>query len=254
MTTAHHLKPPVPLPVGHRTADDEPLREVTVRKMTGREEALLTDPKLRHNAGKLITALIASCVQSADSVPLTAATARQLCSADRNFLLLELRRTTFGDEMEAHYRCPRCQGMTLVLEDLSTIEVRELPEGQGEVTVELEDGYTDAQGSCHRELVFALPTGEDEETAAARRDTNPSRQRDALLARCLRRVGDMDERAVRATGVRLLSDLSMSDRQLIRRTLDEQAPGPELIRSVVCEHCDEEFRTTLDMSQFFPLG
>ncbi|QQM44583.1 T4 family baseplate hub assembly chaperone [Streptomyces liliifuscus] len=254
MTISPHLRPSVPLPVGHQTDEGEPLREVTVRKMTGREEALLTDPRLRHNAGKLITALLASCVQTPDGTPLSTPTARRLSSADRNFLLLQLRRTTFGDEMEAHYRCPRCQGMTLVLEDLSTVEVRELPDGEGEMTVELEDGYTDAHGDCHRELVFALPTGEDEETAAARRDANPSRQRDALLARCLRRVGEMEERAVRAAGVRLLSDLSMSDRQLIRRTLDERAPGPELIRTVVCEHCDEEYRSALDMSQFFPLG
>jgi len=155
--------------------------------------------------------------------------------------------------MEAHYRCPRCQGVTLVLEDLATIEVRDQSQC-GDIRVELEDGYVDTDGSCHRGFVFGLPTGEDEETAAARRDANPSRQRDALLARCLRQVVDMDERRIRAAGVRLLTDLSMSDRQLIRRTLDEQAPGPELIRTIICENCDEEFRTTLDMSHFFPLG
>lgn len=227
--------------------------EVMVRKMTGREESLLTDPKLRHNAGKLITALLASCVRTAADQPITTEAARQMVSADRNFLLLELRRTTFGDEMEAHYRCPRCQGVTLVLEDLSTIDVRP-QQGDGEIRVELEDGYVDTEGRCHRELVFGLPTGADEEAAAARRDANPSRQRDALLARCLRQVGDMEERRIRAMGVRLLTDLSMSDRQLIRRTLDEYAPGPDLTRTVVCEHCAEEFRTTLDMSHFFPLG
>ena len=227
--------------------------EVTVRKMTGREESLLTDPKLRHNAGKLITALLTSCVRTAEGQPITAEIARQMVSADRNFLLLELRRTTFGDEMEAHYRCPRCQGVTLVLEDLATIEVRPRQD-DGEIHVELEDGYVDTEGTCHRDLVFGLPTGEDEEAAAARRDTNPSKQRDALLARCLRQVGDMEERRIRAMGVRLLADLSMSDRQLIRRTLDEHAPGPDLTRTIVCEHCAEEFRTTLDMSHFFPLG
>ncbi len=256
MTAHMNLGTTVTLPVGLSGADEETreVREVAIRKMTGREEALLTDPKLRHNAGKLITALLTSCVSDQDGKPLDAALVRRLASADRNFLLLELRRATFGDEMEAHYRCPRCQGGTIVLEDLGTTEVRDQDAGGGDIHVLLEDGFTDNDGQCHRELVFALPTGEDEEATGARRDANPSRQRDALLARCLRRVGELEDRRVRALGVRLLAELSMSDRQLIRRTLDSQAPGPDLTRTVICEHCDEEFRTTLDMSHFFPLG
>jgi hypothetical protein len=247
----------VTLPVGRAGDDDEGnLCDLSVRKMTGREEALLTDPKLRRNAGKLITALLANCVSTADGQRMEQALARKLSSADRNFLLMELRRVTFGDEMEAHYRCPRCDGVTLVIEDLSAIEVNRLHEASGEldITVMLEDGYVDQDGKRHRELVFTLPTGEDEEVVAGRRDANPSRQRDALLARCLIRVDDMDERRVRAIGIRLLADLSMSDRQLIRRTLDEHALGPDLNRAIRCEHCDEEFRTGLDMSHFFPLG
>lgn len=255
MTTRLNLATTVTLPVGLSGADDEihDIQEVALRKMTGREEAMLTDPKLLHNAGKLITALLTSCVSDRDGKPLEPALVRRLSSADRNFLLLELRRTTFGDEMEAHYRCPRCQGGTIVLEDLGTIEVRDHDAG-GDISVLLEDGFTDTDGQCHRQLVFALPTGEDEEATAARRDGNPSRQRDALLARCLRQVGEIEERRIRALGVRLLAELSMSDRQLLRRTLDAQAPGPDLTRTIVCEHCDEEFRTALDMSHFFPLG
>src|SRR5262245_22681542 len=101
----------VALPVGYIDEDNGRVhREATVRKMTGNEEALLADPKLRGNGGKLITALLAACVTALDEVEkVTPAVIRGLFSADRNYLLLELRRLTFGDEMEAHYRCPRCQ-------------------------------------------------------------------------------------------------------------------------------------------------
>jgi hypothetical protein len=67
-------------------------------------------------------------------------------------------------------------------------------------------------------------------------------------------VGDLDQRRVSALGVRVLADLSMSDRRLVQRALDAEAPGPDLTRTIVCDHCGEEFRTTLDMSQFFPLA
>ena len=247
----------VSLPVGFFDEEiGEIVRAATLRKMTGNEEALLADPRLRANGGKLITALLASCVTALGEKPGGNGRVRALSSADRNFLLLELRRLTFGDEMEAHYRCPHCQGTTLVVEDLSTIEVRrsEDDEEAPEIRVNLGDGYQDPDGNWQTEMVFALPTGADEEAAGTRRDANPARQRDALLARCLKQVGDLEPRRIRAIGTKILASLSMSDRRRIQKGLDDAAPGPDLTRSVLCEQCGEEYRTTLDMSDFFPLG
>jgi hypothetical protein len=246
----------VVLPVGGRDETGAELRELTLRKMTGHEEALLAEPRVRHNGGKLITALLANCVRTPDAERLPATVVRRLSSADRNYLLLELRRLTFGDEMEARYRCPRCQATTAITEDLAEIDVRRV-DGDGdelEIPVELVDGYRDPDSRCQRQLVFGLPTGEDEEAAASGREANAARQRDALLARCLHRVGDLEPRRVSALGIRVLADLSMSDRRLVQRALDAAAPGPDLTRAIVCDHCGEEFRTTLDMSQFFPVA
>jgi hypothetical protein len=246
----------VVLPVGLEDEEDGTgLTEVALRKMTGNEEAVLADPKLRSNGGKIVTALLAGCVRVDGGRKLGAQAARRLASADRNFLLLELRRLTFGDEMEARYTCPRCQRVTSVVEDLGEVDVRRLDDGDAgaEIVVLLEDGYRDPDGSIQRELVFGLPSGEDEEVAGSLRDANPARQRDALLARCLRRVGELEPRRMRALGSAILAELSMSDRRLIQRALDESAPGPDLTRTVVCDHCLEEFRTALDMSHFFAL-
>jgi hypothetical protein len=247
----------VELPVGSVHPDSGvETRRLTLRKLTGNEEALLTDPRLRQNGGKLVTAVLASCVRDDEGVRLSPAAARRLTSADRNFLLLELRRLTFGDEMEASYRCPRCQAVNPVTEDLAAIEVGRLEAGDEEhlVRVELADGYRDPDGNLQRELVFALPTGEDEEASAGRRENNPIRQRDALLARCLREVGDLSPQRVAALGTRILADLSMSDRRRVQQALDEAAPGPDLTRTIACEECGEDFRMVLDMSRFLPLA
>jgi hypothetical protein len=245
----------VTLPVGLEDPETgSVLRDVTLRKMTGNEEAALADPKLRRNGGKLVTALIAGCAR-VEGKPLGADAVRRLTSADRNFLLLELRRLTFGDLMEAQYTCPRCTGTTLMMEDLAELPVRTVDDGatDGEIEVHLEDGFRDADGAVHRDFSFRLPTGEDEEAAHALRDENPSRQRDALITRCLLSVGDLEPRRMRALGVRVLSDLSMSDRRLIQRHLEEAVPGPELARDVICDRCGDAFRQTLDMSHFFDL-
>jgi hypothetical protein len=247
----------VTLPVGYPDEQGNLLRDVHLRKMTGKEEAILADTQLRANGGKLISALLASCITAIDGVGKPGPqVARKLYSADRNYLLLELRRLTFGDRMEASYRCPRCRSTTSVDEDLSTLDVRQVDDAAGalEIRVVLKDGYQDADGSWHHELVFGLPTGEDEEIAASRRDSNPARQRDALMARCLRQVGAIDPRKVQAMGVRIIADLSMADRRTIQQALDAAAPGPDMTRTVGCASCGDEFRSSLDMSQFFPLG
>jgi hypothetical protein len=247
----------ISLPVGYPDEQGNLLREVHLRKMTGKEEAILADAQLRSNGGKLISALLASCITGIDGIDkLGPQVARKLYSADRNYLLLELRRLTFGDQMEANYRCPRCQSTTPVDEDLSTLGVRRLDDGAAppEIRVTLQDGYQDSEGNWHHELVFSLPTGEDEEVAAGRRDSNAARQRDALMARCLRQVGTLDPRKVQAMAMRILSDLSMVDRRAIQKALDAAAPGPDMTRTVDCTNCGDEFRASLDMSLFFPLG
>lgn len=245
----------VALPVGYLDPESGILhKQATLRKMTGKEEALLADPKIRSNGGKLITALLENCVTSLEGVEKVDSTViRHLFSADRNYLLLELRRLTFGDEMEANYRCS-CSVTTTLWEDLSALEVRRVENGSvPEIKVAIKDGYQAPNGNWEYEFVFQLPTGEDEEAAGSRRDNNAARQRDALLACCLKQVGDLEPKRIRAIGSKILSDLSMGDRRLIQRAMDEAAPGPDLTRQIVCEQCGKEYRTTLDMSHFFPL-
>jgi hypothetical protein len=246
----------VTLPVGYQREDGTVLNSATLRKMTGKEEAILTDPKLRNSAGGMITALLASCVVGIEGLnKVTPDVIRQLTSADRNFLLLELRRLTFGDSIETQYRCPHCGNNTPLVEDLSTIEIRPVETSTAfEIPVTLQDGYQSPDNEWYYEMVFRLPNGEDEEAATSRRDPNQSRQRDALLARCLVSVGELEPRRIRAIGVRILAGLSMPDRRLIQKTLDAAAPGPNLVRAIVCDHCGEEFQSTLDMTHFFPLA
>jgi hypothetical protein len=246
----------VTLPVGYQQEDGTVLNSATLRKMTGKEEAILTDPKLRNSAGGMITALLSSCTMSIEGLnKVTPEVIRRLTSADRNFLLLELRRLTFGDSIETQYRCPHCGNNTLLVEDLSSIEIRQVESGTAmEIPVTIHDGYQSPDNEWYYEMVFRLPNGEDEEAATSRRDPNQSRQRDALLARCLVSVGELEPRRIRAIGVRILADLSMADRRLIQKALDAAAPGPNLVRAIVCDHCGQDFQSTLDMTHFFPLA
>ena len=54
----------------------------------------------------------------------------QLYCADRNYLLVELRRVTFGDVLRAHYLCPACQRDVQRIESLQSLDVRRLGDSE----------------------------------------------------------------------------------------------------------------------------
>ncbi|GGS77892.1 hypothetical protein GCM10010156_40870 [Planobispora rosea] len=239
------------LPVGYVDGEGTVHREVVLRKMTGREEAILADRRYQRNGGKLVTELLHSCVLRLGDLerdgrgPFTGMT-----SVDRNFLLLKLRSITFGPALEAGYTCPGCGQAVTRTEDLDELPVRSAPEGAPEVTVELEDGYVDKEGQLHTALTLRLPTGADEEAVAPQLRENPSLGKNALLARCIKSLGDVPRHRLEALGSRILADLTMTDRRLIDRAMAQAAPGVDLVREIECTACGKTFSATIDLSNF----
>ena len=245
------------LPVGYTDTEGTVHRDVVLRKMTGREEAILADRKYQRNGGKLVTELLNSCIvrlgdlESNGRGPVSA-----MYSADRNFLLLKLRSITFGPELEATYACPACGESIPVTENLDELPVRMVPEGeeQQEVAIELEDGYVDREGQVHTALTMRLPTGADEEAVAPQMRENASLGKNALLARCVTSLGEVPPHRLEALGPRIMSELTMTDRRLIDRSLNEAAPGVDLVRELECPRCAKTFSASLDLSNFLALA
>jgi hypothetical protein len=246
----------VTLPVGYLDEDGRLHRTATLRKMTGNEEALLADRKLRANGGRLVTELLGCCLRRlGELAPVSRQVAAALPSPDRNFLLLELRKLTFGTELEATYTCPSCRETTTVVEDLDAFEVRAADTaGPMEILVELADGYAD-RDAWYSTLRFRLPTGLDEERVAAVARENAARGTNALLARCLLGAFDGEQEMApnrrEALGTKLLNDLTMGDRARIERAFRDQMPGLDLTREVDCESCGRTIRSSLDLTGFF---
>ena len=223
--------------------------------MRGHEEALLYDLSL--TAGQLVTELIRSClVRLGDLASVDSDVVSQLYTADRNYLLLELRLITLGDRLRTSYLCPRCGGDVSVMEDLSQIEVRRLDEGQtlADITLELEDGYVDRDGTLHTELALTLPRGVDEEFVSPMAAKDPLKAQDALILRCIKRFGTLPKAALEAYGVKILRDLTLGDRQRLHQALNGQMPGVDFYRSVRCGQCGTTFEGVLDVSNFFTLS
>jgi hypothetical protein len=243
------------LPIGYVDATGHAHRMATIRKMCGHEEALFYDSSL--SAGRLVTELIKGCLLRIDGVEaVTSEVVAELYSADRNYLIVELRRITLGNELQASYTCPTCGGNTATTEDLSRITVRRLGDyAQLEsIQLELDDGYEDRSGKVHRELRLRLPRGSDEEFVSRMAGQDPLRVRDALVLRCIESFGTLRREALEAYGVKILRDLSMGDRRQIFTALDTEAPGVDFRRTIRCAHCAQDFHAVLEASGFFALG
>jgi hypothetical protein len=247
----------VTLPVGWTDDQGVTHRDVVLRKMTGREEAILADRKYQRNGGKLVTELLHSCIMRiGDRDANGRGPVTQMTSADRNYLLLKLRSVTFGAELQATYTCPACAEQLPVTEDLDELPVRPGggDDGGAEIAVELEDGWVDREGQVHTALRLRLPTGADEEAVAPQLRENASVGKNALLARCIVSLGDVPAFRIEGMGPRIMSDLTMSDRRLIDQALNAAAPGVDLVRELDCPACGKHFSASLDMSNFLVMA
>lgn len=245
------------LPIGYTDDEGRTHRVAVLRKMTGREEAILADKRNQRNGGRLVSELLASCMLRLGEVDKpTVNTVEHLYSADRNFLLLKLRSMTFGAELQAGYSCNTCGEAVQTVEDLDGLPVRMLGEGESpeDITVQLEDGYSDKDGQVHTALTLRLPTGADESAVASQMRQNASLGKNALLSRCMKSLGDIPRHRLEALGPRILSELTLTDRRLIDQALNQAAPGVDLIREISCSGCGNVFKSTLDMTHFLSPG
>lgn len=243
----------VTLPIGYTDEEGRHYRTVVLRKMTGKEEAILADKRNQRNGGKLVTELLHSCTVRFGDLPKGGpAIIENLFSADRNFLLLKLRNLTFGSELAARYTCPSCDEIVHVNEDLDDLPVRSLgaDESAEDIMVELDDGYLDKDGQAHRTLSMRLPTGADEAAVAPQMRQNASLGKNALLSRCLKSLGDVPRHRLEAMGPKILSELTLTDRRKIDRAMNQAAPGVDLIREIMCSNCGSTFKSSLDMTNF----
>ncbi|MFZ3599225.1 hypothetical protein [Streptomyces sp. BH104] len=241
------------LPMGYEDQDGRVHRTAVLRKMTGRDEAVMADKRYRTNGAKMITELIGNCLVRLGELDAPGPqVVQRLFSADRHFLLVRLREITFGPRMRATYSCAACHEATERTEDLTELEVVRLEDGEPpqDMVVRLEDGYVDRAGNVYDSMVFRYPVGTDEERIAAQARENVSRGKNALLARCLREMGDMPKAKVEALGSAVFVDLTLADRALIDHAMNNGGPGIKLRRTITCEGCGRDYEASLDMSNF----
>lgn len=234
------------LPGGHWDEDGRLHREVTLRGLTGAEEELLGGGVGGGGApggpAAAVSAVLGRCLLRLGGLqPLPPDLPRRLLVADRDYLLLALRRLTFGDLVRAELVCPwaQCGERVSVSFAVSDLPVHEPAERAARFTVVL----SAAAGGA--EVCFRLPTGADQEELAGWAARDEPAALTALLTRCVLRV---DGIAADAERVRGLSPLARAELEAAMR---RRAPHVERELETACAECGRTFLAPFDVQRFF---
>jgi hypothetical protein len=203
---------------GHR------LDQVGLRRLSGREEDWLS----RHGGvsiAEAITEVLAACLTLDEAGLTTRQIAQGLLVGDRDFMMIQLRRLTLGDQIAAVYTCPACASKMDVSLDLSDVPVEFSLQTQSIYELEL---------SGDRCVRFRLPNGADQESVAA---IPVEEAVDALLHRCVIESGD--------------APLNDDDRQQIADEMERIAPKVEIELDLICPECGHQFLVEFDVAAFF---
>lgn len=224
--------------------------EAELAPLTGREEELLAGCPEAAGAA-LVTSVLARCVARLGSIaPLSEEVARGLLVADRQYLLLRLRAATFGDLVEATLPCPwpDCGEKVDVDFSLDAVPVKESADKGPAYRLELppDAAYRDAVGEEHREVVFRLPNGGDQEHVAPLAAVNEALALTRLLERCVLAIGPLQE-----PGPEAVARLSPAARAAIERRMEEVAPQVTLTMDIRCPECGRAFEMPFDLQDFF---
>jgi hypothetical protein len=237
------------LPGGYWDAAGQVHREFELSALTGREEEMLAQAGQSRHA-PLVTEVLSRCVRRLGEIsPVPPDVTRRLLVADRQYLLLQLRRATFGDSVHADLVCPwpDCGVQVSVDFAVSGVPVEEPPYRAPLHTLTLPDeaiAYgTDLGGDG--EVCFRLPDGSDQEELSHLLERNEAEALTGLLCRCVQRLGPY-----RPPDQEQVAGLSVLARAEIEKRMRQVAPRVEQSMTAVCVGCGRTFVVPFDVQRF----
>lgn len=195
-------------------------RRGSLRPLNGFDEERLHALPPSTPRAVMVTELLARAVKTVGEVRMTREVARALSSGDRDYLLLQLCRATYGETLALVLVCPRCDAKMDLDLRIDQIPVEER-----------------APATSHRvvaddiEIEFRLPRGGDEEALAG---LSAEAAREQLLDACV-------------IGAR--PAWSAARREALIAAIEREAPRVESELEVNCPECGGAFDSELDIAQ-----
>jgi hypothetical protein len=230
------------LPCGYIDAEGTLHTEIKVREITGHEEDMLANRKIKSN--KKLNELITRCVERIGTITDKGQLSKvvlDMTVGDRLFAIFAIRRVTVGDLYTYQVKCHGCQTVDTVTMDLSTLEVKAMPD-----PMKREFEVTLPKSKLH--VTFSPMTGRGEEKLS----NLSKRTEDTLSLALLMRLTEIDGDR---PSLKAVKDMSSVDRIYLRDNFTKVEGGVETSVDHECPDCYHEYKEDLDVSQagfFFP--
>lgn len=237
---------------GYVDEDGTVHKTYTLREMTGEDEEFINRTDIKSNGAKISTALLTRCVTSIGNITKKSAGIKKweqifkdILVGDRDVMLLQLRKDSIGDEIEVVHTCPNpeCKAKLKTIINVDELEITSF-DGMREIPFELPKGYTDSKGVLHKTGKMRRPNGLDGEILTPVAKNNMAKAESLLLSR----ICQFDDGAYIDQST--MAKLSVKDRQYLQSVLNDHAFGVDMSVSVMCDRCGEEFKGTLNQSNF----
>ncbi len=209
--------------------------ECTIREMTATEEGFLASQKML-KSGEAFERILRNCVVEKD-IDLD-----NLLVGDRYYLMLAIRRLTYGDDYDFKVRCASCGQTFNMSVNLADLPIKKL-EGDLDAT------HTITLPRTGKKVTFRLLRGRDEKKIATTLRKTP--QEIIRLSLFLHTVAvDGSENF----SEKFFETLPGADSQYYRKEIDAVTCGVDTVVEVECPECDNEFEVQLPISEnfFFP--
>jgi len=223
MSTGLAIEHSFELPGGVTVGEDSRLGKAVLRSLTGREEEWLARNRDAPSAART-TWLLLNCLCSLDDTPITVDLVRKLLVGDRDYLMLQLRRLTLGDNVHAIVSCPACNSKIDV--DFRTTEIP--------VTARPQTKPWYALALSGRTVRFRLPTGGDQELVLG---MDSEAAVEELLRHCILDDGG--------------SAILPEERDAIIEAIEQLAPLVDLELDLACPDCGHRFLQPFDTTTYF---
>lgn len=225
------------------------IKTATVRELTGEHEEALSRASQSMNPFHFLDTLLKCGVKQIGDLPeeKTETLLKDMLIGDREYLILEIRRATYGDEIEVeNWVCPKCNGETTLKITLDEIPVKVVDDIESDLLfdVKLRKG---------RQAHVRLANGHDQ-TAMFENAKHTQAERDSiLLSKTIQHVTDENGRETSAVVYPAMArQMSIPDRRSILNELAKRQPGPRY-NEVRFTHndCGEDVELVIGIGDLF---
>jgi hypothetical protein len=206
---------------------------VEVRELTGADEEALA--RVQASFARWVSTLLERAVEKIDGKSADAEAVGKLLVGDRDYLLMAVRKVTWGPEIELFgIDCSGCGESVDMIAHTDDIPVTTLQDPrEATFTVALRNGRTAS---------VRLPNGHDQAVYLEKEDATNAQRNTLLLQRCVESITDANgmELPVEGFPSMVREGLSLPDRARLLREINNKMPGARYTEvPVKCPDCGE---------------